>query len=179
MAQKSRIPQIIVLGQAQFDEYCHENGYVDETVEKDDTKAFISIVNTETCLKNYMEDFETKHWFETNHSNVFNVDFDDISRDSFEWHGYTILGMSDQQASDMVDFIERNMEGEVRKDFIIHCRAGVSRSQAVGMFLWDYYGDYFYDNTKWLETSYEHVGYNKHVYYKLKKAYLKKHGYEE
>lgn len=174
--ENNRTPQIIVLSHKDFDTFCHNNGYVDETVEKDDTKAFISIENTEECLKYYLEDDESKHWFESDHPNVLNMDFDDLPCEHHDWHGHIFKGMSDEQADRMVEFIERNMEGEPRKDFIIHCRAGISRSQAVGMFLWAFYQEYFYDNVRWSQNSSEHEGYNRYVYFKLRNAYYKKHG---
>ena len=174
-----RIPDIIVLSHTDFDNFCHENGYVDETVEKDDTKAFISIENTKECLKYYLEDDKSKHWFEKNHSNVLNVDFDDIPSDDMNWHGHIFKGLSDEQADEIVEFVERNMVGEPRKDFIIHCRAGISRSQAVGMFLWAFYQEYFHDNVQWTQNDSEHEGYNRHTYFKLRKAFYKKHGIKQ
>ena len=47
-----------------------------------------------------------------------------------------IKGLTDEQAATIYDFISNN----IGKDFYIHCRAGVSRSQAVGRFLSDIYG---------------------------------------
>lgn len=131
---------IKVLPQYIFDEEMHRRGINDENVEVIDDEAFISIINTKECLKHYLEDEGTKHYFSENHSNVINLDFDDLEND-FVWHGHLFKAMDEKQAEGLFGFIERN----IGKSFTIHCRAGFSRSQAVGAFIKDNYKDVYTD----------------------------------
>lgn len=99
-----------------FDKFMSENGIVTPPSDM----AVVSIG----------EPTESEHYF-TDSDNVLNIDFFDVN--GYEVEG--IKGMDDSQAEIMFRFIENN----IGKDFYIHCRAGVSRSQAVGRFLSDIY----------------------------------------
>jgi len=159
------MPNITVMPQQVFDNMCQEHKINDENVEKEfKDSAFISIIGTPECLKYYLEEETTKHWFKENHSNVLNVEFDDIPCDEFEWEGHIFKGISMQQADEMYKFITDN----IGKNFYIHCRAGRSRSMAVGKFIRDFYSDVY--NGKY-ETLFE--GCNREVYRKLSRVYYK------
>ena len=136
----------------------------DDNVE-DSNMAFISIIGTPACLTYYLDEGDTKHHFEKEHPNVINLDFDDIGYDEFEWEGHIFKGMSDEQAQRLFDFIEENID----KSFRIHCRAGFSRSQAVGNFINDFYPKQFKS-----DTLLSHP--NKEVYRKLSRCYYNKYG---
>lgn len=85
-----------------------------------DDKAFISIIGTEECRKYYLEE-DTNHWFNNcTEDNVLNLEFDDVNEDIVIWKGHTFYGITDEQAEQIVDFIEKHKG----KDFYIHCRAG-------------------------------------------------------
>lgn len=130
---------IRVLPHSRFDEELKSLGINDSNVESDaGDKAFISIIGTPECLKYYLHEEDTAHWFKDDHSNVINLDFDDIEGDVV-YEGHTFKAMTDEQAERLVKFIEDNLG----KDFIIHCRAGVSRSQGVGAFIYDNYREHF------------------------------------
>lgn len=113
-----------------FDKYCQDNGWSDDALPKD--KCFISICGSPECQKYYLEETEC-HWFKKDSEQVINLDFDDISVESFDWKGHTFHGITEEQAKHLVDFILKNKGS----DFYIHCRAGVSRSQGVTRFILD------------------------------------------
>lgn len=74
---------------------------------------------------------ENCHMFKDSR-NVLNIDFWDVC--DYYQDGYE--GMNDDKASVAYNFIKKNLG----KDFYIHCKAGVSRSQAIGRFLHDCFG---------------------------------------
>lgn len=171
-------PKIKVLPQTEFDKFCYEQGLDDNNVEKDTEDVFISIIGTDECLKYYLEEENTKHWFNENHSNVLNLEFDDIAMDEIEWKGHTFKGMSQEQAEKTVKFIEKFItEAKVlgddfKRNFYVHCRAGFSRSRAIGVYLRDFYPEYFTAEYPNLFDSTP----NKDVYRKLSREYYKIHG---
>lgn len=112
-----------------FDIICSTNHWDDDNVEELSDKAFISIVGTEECQKYYLEEVE-EHWFKRNHPNVLNLEFDDVTHD-LEWHGHIFKAMTEQQAREAYEFIQKNLG----RDFYVHCRAGVSRSAAISDFI--------------------------------------------
>lgn len=121
-----------------FDTICRENGWVDTNVEKLDNIAFISIIGTKDVLDHYLKE-DGEHWFKEKHPNVLNLEFDDVKED-IEWEGYKAYAITDEQAKQIVEFIEKNLG----KQFYIHCRAGVSRSGAIREFIhhnYEYYKD--------------------------------------
>jgi len=169
-------PAITVYPHNEFDVFCYKLGLNDDNVEKDTSHVFISIIGTKECLKYYLEEDDTTHWFSKEHPNVLNLEFDDIGQDEIEWKGHIFKGFSDEQAQKAFDFIEKFIEeakekgSDARRNFVIHCRAGMSRSQAFGAFLKDFYPEYFtakYDNLL------PHP--NKHVYRKLSRCFYKKY----
>lgn len=155
---------ITVFPHRAFDEFCKRNGLNDFNVGKKTDMAFISIIGTKPCLKYYLDESDTKHHFRFNHHNVLNLEFDDISQDEIEWYGHIFKGMSMKQAEKLFKFIERN----INCNFYIHCRAGASRSQGVGNFIYNFYKDMFES-----DTLLPHP--NKDVYRKLSRCFYKKY----
>ena len=147
-----------------FEEICEKMGLNDSNVE-DTNYAFIDIIGTPECLKYYLDEEDTKHWFKENHSNVLNLEFDDVSKDEIKWKGHIFKGISDKQAEELFDFIEKNID----KNFKICCRAGKSRSQAVGNFIYNFYRGKFESNNLLPHPNME-------VYRKLSRCYYKKYG---
>lgn len=127
-----------ILNHYQFRDYCLSNGIDDWNVEDRKGQAFISIVNTDDVIKNVMDGEEIKHYFSREHYNVCNLTFDDVSED-IECDGYKATAMSSEQAKQLFDFIEDRI-ADGTTEFIIHCYAGKSRSQAVGRYIHDMYG---------------------------------------
>lgn len=123
------------MSQETFEELCYINNWNDETSGMMYNTAFISIIGTPDVLKYYLEEEDTTHWFKSNHENVLNLEFDDVDHD-MEFHGKKAFAMTDEQAQQIVEFIENNFG----KNIYIHCRAGVSRSQAITKFIEENYG---------------------------------------
>ena len=127
-----------------FDAICEDKGWNDNNIPKD--IAFISIIGSEHGRKVFNGN-EKEHWFKEKHNNVLNVDFDDVETE-FEYNGGKILPISEEQSKEVFNFIEKNKG----KDFLIHCKAGISRSAAVGRFIVEMYegyntdGDYRFAN---------------------------------
>ena len=121
-----------VLSQFHFDEKMKEMGFDDNNVENTNM-AFISIIGTPECLNYYLDEGDTKHYFK-DHENVLNLDFDDISTDVI-YNGHRFKTMTMEQAEKTVDFIEKMFDKGV-DDIKIHCRAGYSRSRAIGEFIY-------------------------------------------
>ena len=169
--------KIKVLSHFLFDEEMKKIGLNDENVEQTDM-AFISIIGTPECLKYYLDEGKTKHYFSDGHLNVLNLDFDDI--DCYvDYNGHLFKTMSMEQAEATIDFIENMVRmgvGEIK----IHCRAGYSRSRAVAEFIYRYCKendvDVEYDDRNDFSTLL-----NQGVLRRLNNAYWKKNkinGYE-
>ena len=163
--------KIKVLSHYLFDEDMKQMGLNDENVESSNM-AFISIIGTKECLDYYLDEGDTKHFFNDTHENVLNLDFDDISTD-VNYNGHIFKTMTIEQAEKAIDFIEDMVKKNV--DIIeIHCRAGYSRSRAFGEFIYRYCQD------NGIEVEYEDRNdyttmLNQGVLRKLTHAYWKKH----
>ena len=159
-----------VLSHYLFDEDMKEMNLNDNNVE-DVNMAFISIIGTEECLKYYLDESNTRHYFK-DHPNVLNLDFDDISTD-VNYDGHIFRTMSMEQAEKTVDFIEKIIHSGV-ECIEGHCRAGMSRSRAIFEFI------YRLCNDKGIEVEYEDRNdyttiLNQGVLRRLNHAYWKKH----
>lgn len=159
--------KILVFSHGEFDKFCMENNYNDDNVDKQNNIAFISIIGSDNCLKYYLHE-DAKHWFQQNHNNVLNLEFDDIEEDIY-FDGYLLSSFAIKDAQKSINFIENNLG----KTFIIHCRAGKSRSQAFFRFITDYYSQYYSKNCGRIENPC--LTPNIKVLSSLKEAYEKKH----
>lgn len=131
------------LSKRNFDLYCHQNGWNEAPPEG---TAVISICcNREVALK-VLHDPDL-HRFPNGLPNVLNVEFDDITSDKETFKGHpdfddydevTAYGITPETAARIVKFIEEHKAD----DFVIHCRAGKSRSQAVTQYITEFYPDH-------------------------------------
>ena len=161
-----------VYSQNDFEEKMyHLNLFSYNVEEVQDDKAFIQIIGTPDALENYLLE-DTKHYFANcNADNVLNLAFDDVNKDKVNFYGVEFMGITDTQAEQIVDFIERHKG----KNFYISCRAGKSRSQAVARYILDMYGEeYGYNERKSCRKSNPCLTPNINVLTKLKRAYYKK-----
>ena len=121
-----------------FDSYMAKSKWNDDHVPQN--AAIISICCQPEIKKKYLEEHKhetDEHWFKKNHSNVLNIEFDDITEEKHVTEKYgTAYGMSDADASKIIEFIEENKDKEF---WILHCRSGKSRSVATGMFIQKYF----------------------------------------
>ena len=144
---------IKVLPQGVFDQEMEDRMLDDTNVEGLTDEAFISIIGTEECLVHYLDEPYTEHWFKTDHTNVLNLEFDDVDHD-IEYKGHLFKAISKEQAEKTVNFIEANLG----KNFTIHCRAGKSRSQAIGKFIFGAYKEHFAKEQPYLEFYFANAG---------------------
>ena len=169
--------KVEVLSQFLFDERMRELMLDDNNIE-DSNMAFISIIGTPECLKYYLDEEETKHYFK-DRQNVLNLDFDDISKDVL-YNGHLFKTMTMEQAEKSVDFIEKMINNDV-DEIIIHCRAGMSRSRAFGEWIYRYCKEHNVDVEYSDRNDYTTI-LNQGVLRRLNHAYWKKHhinGYEK
>ena len=85
--------------------------------------------------------FESDHpYFKTDFDNVLQLYFDDVTEDcEVPIMGrdttHTVKAMTTEQAYNIINFVSKMIEIGKTKNVLIHCRAGISRSGAVGSFL--------------------------------------------
>lgn len=129
--------KVYCYSKSEFDNLCINSGWNDRNLPKD--KAFISICSTEDVKAAILREPEP-HYFQINSDQVLNLEFDDIAApyEFLDESGFRIAeGISLPKALKIARFIDSNI---ATKDFIIHCRAGQSRSQAVVSYIMWLYG---------------------------------------
>jgi predicted protein tyrosine phosphatase len=123
---------ILVWSKQQFNVVMESMNISDSNVEGFNQVAFISINDTEGAY--------SKPWFNENHSNVLNLHFDDVESalEVSPTNKIQCRPFTEEQGKSIIDFIESNKN---KKQFIVHCAAGIARSGAVGLFINDYFGE--------------------------------------
>ena len=119
-----------------FTEYCKYNMINDSTVENYD-HAFIEILNTSLCKEPFenWDNGSNTAMFYKEHKNVLILVFDDVEYD-LESKGYLYKAFTKEQGNKVIEFINNNID---KSKFIVHCSAGISRSGAIGRFIFDYF----------------------------------------
>ena len=127
--------KIRVLSKNLFDDILPRMGLTEENAIRDDSKAFISILNSDTPNNSY---------FKNEAKNVLKLVFDDITDREIEMltkRGDRMIEdlilFNREHANRIIAFMENNKDVET---LYVHCTAGVSRSGAVGTFINDVYG---------------------------------------
>jgi len=129
--------KVLVLSKLEFNRDMMENKLNDENIE-DANIALISINGTSG---------NEESWFKQDHSNVLRLWFDDVITDIIISPKESYRVFTQEQADKAIDFIQKNK----KRNFIIHCAAGISRSGSIGRFIVDYLeGDreYFEEHNK-------------------------------
>jgi hypothetical protein len=108
-------------------------------------EAVISIECSAECAKYWLEeekgDTDNLHLLPSGPS-VLNLDFDDIEGPGDKYYkGHWFRSFKEIDAFDILKFIRENKG----KDLIIHCKAGKSRSKAIGQFILEFMGDEYED----------------------------------
>lgn len=166
--------RISVYSHCDFDEKMYRLGLDSDNVGEEDDKAFISIVGTPECQKYHIEE-EEKHWFDGKSENVLNLEFDDVTEETIEWKGHIFKGITEGQAEQIARFIDKHKG----KNFYCHCRAGKSRSNAVGLAIYDLLGEeYGYDRKTSFRKDNPPNTPNIFVLSAIKRAYYKLKGLE-
>lgn len=148
-------------------------GWKDGNLPKD--WVFISICGYESCL-------EEPHILKECEQ-VINLNFDDICgyrmSDVLPYEDCTeeeeilyenVYGMNDEDAKRLFEFLEKN----IGKNVMVHCSAGISRSQGVVRYLLDMYQEYYKVSDTNLKNPCNFP--NGHVVRLLKREYYKKYG---
>lgn len=160
------MPEVYCVSKRTFERICREERWDDDNPPVD--WAVISI-----CCNREVADFvlpdDDSHWFSREHPTVLNVEFDDIAEDSKVFDGseygfdgtLTAVGLTPETAERIVRYIEDHNG----MNFLVHCRAGKSRSQGVVRYILDFYPGYEASNRANPCTTY-----NSHTFSQLKKA---------
>lgn len=142
--------KVYVLGKNQFDSLMDRQQVTDDSIAEKTDVFIISINNTQNC------DSINVPYFKENKSNLKIMYFDDVDSDIYDtklttdengkvvsFLDYTKIiakAMTYDQAVELVDFIVANKN---KKQCIVHCTAGISRSGAIGMFINELYGEIY------------------------------------
>jgi len=132
--------KVIICSKPEFFRYMNYNGITDENVDSKDT-MFISINNSVGLDIIY----GVYSCFKRQHSNVLIMHFNDYG-ENFIKDAIGVTGIfNEYKAKKLYDFIKRNKD---KKMAIVHCSAGISRSGAVGTFIFDMYGNENFEEFK-------------------------------
>lgn len=157
---------IHVLSQDAFDDKMVELGLDDSNVENYPNSLFVSIIGTKGSLDEYLHEEDTKHYFQANHTNVINLDFDDVDEDT-EYNGVNFKAMSTSQSDKLAKFLDDNISHDNDMEIYIHCRAGISRSRAVAEYIARHYQVSYDEDER--KSFYSHL--NHGVLRKLERSY--------
>ena len=163
--------KIEVFSHSLFEEECKKDKLNDANVENETDKAFIDIIGTEECLKYYLDEEDTRHYFK-DHPNVLNLEFDDTPNDVM-YKGHLFKTMNMEQAERTLDFIEE-MIGNGVTYFRICCRAGYSRSRAIAEYIYRYCLEHDIEVEYADRMTYSNT-LNRMVLLRVQYAYYKKH----
>lgn len=130
--------KVLILSRPKFDHFMEYNMLNDENVESKDA-MFISISSQYNGELLFGAKELTRSYFKRQHPNVMVMHFGDYGE---EFYYRTIhqgpTGMfNEYKAHKLYEFIKRNKDKSMA---IVHCAAGISRSGAVGTFIFDLYG---------------------------------------
>jgi len=129
--------KVLIQGKREFNKFMEYNNIIDDNVT---TKDMMII-----SINNHIEDINS--YFKRQHSNVMIMHFGDYSIDEFnknDFSGPTGI-FNEYKAKKLYEFIKRNKE---KKLAVLHCGAGISRSGAIGTFIFDLYGEGTFEEFK-------------------------------
>ena len=136
--------KILIYGKREFNKMMDYKCITDENAEEHNI-LIISISSPKPMMTMYGFDEESAY-FKENHANVLNLKFGDYSQEAVELYPQNCDHIfSEDMANQVIDHIIANKDKPLA---IIHCGAGISRSGAIGTFLFDRCGDGDYDAFK-------------------------------
>lgn len=112
----------------------------DNNVESKDI-MFISIISPIDDFQPLISQLSKQSWFKEEHSNVKILEFGDYDESNINNPHIFNIG----QAKELYEFIKNNKDKSMA---IIHCGAGISRSGAIGTFIFDMLGSTTYEEFK-------------------------------
>jgi predicted protein tyrosine phosphatase len=162
--------KILIFGKRGFTKFMLYNNIDDSNVESQD----IMIISINSAInRELLFDAQTtvQSHFKRQHSNVMIMHFGDYSEEfvnKIEHEGPTGI-FNDYKAQKLYRFIKANKH---KKTAIVHCGAGISRSGAIGSFIYDLYGK---DDMTWDEFKRKNpqIQPNTHILKLLRKVYEK------
>jgi predicted protein tyrosine phosphatase len=161
--------KILVYGKLQFNRFMLYNNITDDNVETKD--MFFVSINNPYDPEIFLSKGDVYSHFKQQHSNVLVMHFPDFGETMIE--NYTKMGVkpfhifNEHKAKKIYEFIKRNKDKSLA---VLHCGAGISRSGAVGAFIFDLYGDMTYEEFKRKNPQ---IQPNQHILKLLRKEYDK------
>ncbi len=111
------------MSRKKFESYCVEMAWdVPGNFQYDDKVAIIEILDTQPGINQWA-------WFQEDDSRILKLWFDDTETGGF------LKAFDEEQADKIFKFFEANKS--ICNKWIVHCAAGVSRSGAVGRWIFD------------------------------------------
>ena len=139
---------VIILNKRLFNEFMAYNLIDDTNVDSQDM-LIVSINEFYRREIWYQDDYNVNSYFKRQHYNVLIEHFGDYREDyiaeCIRKKAPTSGFFTEHKAKRMYEFIERNKEKSLA---VLHCGAGISRSGAVGQFIWENYGTLSYEDFK-------------------------------
>ena len=131
--------KVLILNKREFNQFMEYNAITDDNVETKDM-MFISI-NNPCDSSMFMSRGDVYSYFKRQHPNVMIMHFPDFGESMIQKYiemGVNTCNVFNQfKAKKLYEFIKRNKN---KRMAILHCGAGISRSGAVGTFIYDLYG---------------------------------------
>jgi predicted protein tyrosine phosphatase len=139
--------KILILNKREFNKFMEYNMINDDNVEEQD--MLIVSINQPCESHIIMGRSGVYSHFSRQHSNVMIMHFMDVGENYInnfeELNGVCYQFFNKYKAKKLYEFIKRNKD---KKLAVLHCSAGISRSGAVGTFIYDMYGK---DTMTWEE----------------------------
>lgn len=126
--------KILILSKRNFDKMMDYNMISDDNVEEKDI-MFISVCHPPFGDWMFDDEYNRTSWFKREHPNVKIMHFGDFGDEAKNINNEYIFNIGD--AKELYKFIQEN---ENKSMAIVHCAAGISRSGAIGTFIFDLYG---------------------------------------
>ena len=151
---------ILILNKRLFNEFMTYNAIDDDNVESQD----MLIISINEFFKNetlFNDKYSVRSHFKRQHSNVLIEHFGDYREDyikrCMENKLPTFGFFNEHKAKRMYEFMLKNKDKSLA---VLHCGAGISRSGAVGQFLWENFGTVSYEDFK---RKNKKIDPNKHI----------------
>jgi predicted protein tyrosine phosphatase len=129
--------KILIFNKREFNRFMEFNGVTDENVESKD--MLIVSINNAANMGWWDANRDVKSYFKRHHSNVKIMHFPDYGENMalkcIEDGDFSVFNQ--EKADSLYEFIKQNKDKSLA---VLHCGAGVSRSGAVGTFIFDLYG---------------------------------------
>jgi len=128
--------KILILNKAKFNHFMEYNMITDDNVETKDA-MFISVNSPFNSELLFGAETTVQSYFKRQHSNVMIMHFPDVGEMYHMKFPKDPTLFTKFKAKKLYEFIKRNKDKSMA---VVHCGAGISRSGAIGTFIYDLYG---------------------------------------